>query len=77
MPRYVVDVRYNGTNYAGWQIQDNIVTVQSEVDAALTKVLRARSSPTARAAPIPASMRCNCRRILTLRVRFPGILCSG
>lgn len=41
MPRYVVDVRYNGTNYAGWQIQDNIVTVQSEVDAALTKVLRA------------------------------------
>jgi tRNA pseudouridine38-40 synthase len=40
MPRYVVDVCFKGTNYAGWQIQPNCVTVQSEVDSAMSKVLR-------------------------------------
>ena len=35
MPRYVIDIRYKGTNYAGWQVQPNAVTVQSEVDKAL------------------------------------------
>jgi tRNA pseudouridine38-40 synthase len=42
MPRYVVDVCFKGTNYAGWQIQPNCVTVQSEVDSAISKVLRAK-----------------------------------
>jgi tRNA pseudouridine38-40 synthase len=41
MTRYVIDVSFKGTAYAGWQIQENIVTVQSEVDSALSKVLRA------------------------------------
>lgn len=41
MTRYVVDVSFKGTVYAGWQIQENIVTVQAEVDKALSKVLRA------------------------------------
>jgi tRNA pseudouridine38-40 synthase len=40
MQRYVVDVRFRGTAYAGWQIQPNCNTVQSEVDAALSRVLR-------------------------------------
>lgn len=40
MPRYVIDVHYDGTRYAGWQTQPNAVTVQSEVDRALTMVLR-------------------------------------
>jgi tRNA pseudouridine38-40 synthase len=40
MPRYVIDVRFKGTAYAGWQVQDNLPTVQREVDDTLTKVLR-------------------------------------
>jgi tRNA pseudouridine38-40 synthase len=41
MPRYVVDVRFKGTAYAGWQVQENLTTVQGELDATLSKVLRA------------------------------------
>jgi tRNA pseudouridine38-40 synthase len=40
MPRYVVDVRYKGTAYAGWQIQPDCTTVQGELDDTLSKVLR-------------------------------------
>ncbi len=40
MPRYVVDVSFKGTVYAGWQIQPNCTTVQGELDAALSRVLR-------------------------------------
>lgn len=44
MPRYVVDVAFKGAAYAGWQIQENAVTVQGELDVALGKVLRATIS---------------------------------
>lgn len=40
MPRYVVDVRFRGTAYAGWQIQENALTVQQEVNHALSRALR-------------------------------------
>ncbi len=40
MPRYFLDISYNGTNYHGWQIQPNAETVQAELQACLTKVLR-------------------------------------
>jgi tRNA pseudouridine38-40 synthase len=43
MPRYVVDVKFKGTAYAGWQVQENlphVQTVQGEVDSALSKCLR-------------------------------------
>jgi tRNA pseudouridine38-40 synthase len=38
--RYVIDVRYDGTNYSGWQAQDNAVSVQSVLDKALELLLR-------------------------------------
>ncbi len=31
MPRYFIEVAYEGTNYGGFQIQKNAVTIQSEV----------------------------------------------
>lgn len=34
MGRYFIEVAYNGKNYAGFQIQDNAHTVQSEVERA-------------------------------------------
>jgi tRNA pseudouridine38-40 synthase len=40
MPRYVIDVCYKGTAYAGWQVQPNCITVQGEVDAALSRILQ-------------------------------------
>ncbi|MBI3719152.1 MAG: tRNA pseudouridine(38-40) synthase TruA [Sphingobacteriales bacterium] len=35
MGRYFIEVAYNGKNYAGFQIQDNAHTIQSEVEKAL------------------------------------------
>ncbi|MEM6270592.1 MAG: tRNA pseudouridine(38-40) synthase TruA [Bacteroidota bacterium] len=40
MPRYVLDIRYKGTAYSGWQTQPNAVTVQAEVQRALTLLCR-------------------------------------
>ncbi len=41
MPRFFVEVAYKGTNYQGFQIQDNANTVQEEVDKALSTLFRA------------------------------------
>ncbi|ULQ52868.1 tRNA pseudouridine(38-40) synthase TruA [Flavihumibacter fluvii] len=40
MNRYFIEVTYRGTNYAGFQKQENAHTVQAEVEAALATVLR-------------------------------------
>jgi len=39
MGRYFIKLSYKGTNYHGWQIQDNANTVQAEVNKALTTIL--------------------------------------
>ena len=38
--RYFIDLSYNGRAYHGWQIQPDVVTVQSELNHALSTVLR-------------------------------------
>ena len=35
MPRYFIQVSYKGTNYSGFQIQKNAITIQSEIEKAL------------------------------------------
>jgi tRNA pseudouridine38-40 synthase len=40
MSRYFIEVMYRGTNYAGFQRQDNAHTVQEELEQALETVLR-------------------------------------
>ncbi|MDQ2718883.1 MAG: tRNA pseudouridine(38-40) synthase TruA [Bacteroidota bacterium] len=35
MPRYFIEVAYKGTAYSGFQVQQNAVTIQSEVEKAL------------------------------------------
>lgn len=35
MPRYFIEVAYKGTHYSGFQVQNNAVTIQSEVENAL------------------------------------------
>ncbi|MEP2047899.1 tRNA pseudouridine(38-40) synthase TruA [Ekhidna sp.] len=38
--RYFMDISYKGTNFNGWQIQPNGVTVQEEIEKALSTILQ-------------------------------------
>ena len=38
--RYFLHLCYDGTNYAGWQIQPNVSTIQGEIEHALSIILR-------------------------------------
>ncbi len=38
--RYFIELAYDGTNYHGWQIQDNAVSVQEVLNKALATILR-------------------------------------
>jgi len=38
--RYFIELAYKGTNYHGWQLQPNAITVQEEINKALSTVLR-------------------------------------
>ena len=40
MQRYFLALKYDGTNYHGWQVQDNANTVQEEVNNALSTILQ-------------------------------------
>lgn len=40
MPRYFIEVSYKGTAYSGFQIQNNAVTIQSELEKALKIFLK-------------------------------------
>lgn len=40
MQRYFIEVAYNGIGYAGFQIQQNAVTIQSEVEHALSVLFK-------------------------------------
>lgn len=42
--RYFIEIAYQGTNYAGWQIQENAPSVQAEIEKALCIVLREKIS---------------------------------
>lgn len=37
--RYFIDISYLGTNYHGWQIQNNVVTIQQKINESLTTIL--------------------------------------
>jgi len=40
MKRYLLTIAYKGTNYAGWQRQDNANTVQEEIERALSELYK-------------------------------------
>jgi tRNA pseudouridine38-40 synthase len=42
MPRYFLEVAYKGTNYSGFQIQDNASSIQQEVERVMEIILRER-----------------------------------
>ncbi len=39
MPRRLLTIKYDGTNFCGWQVQQNGISVQSTVQEALGKIL--------------------------------------
>ena len=40
MPRYFLEVSYMGTRFSGFQVQDNAITVQGEIEQAMGVLLR-------------------------------------
>lgn len=40
MQRYFLQLSYKGTNYHGWQVQPNAISVQEVIEDALSKILR-------------------------------------
>ncbi|HEX6915808.1 MAG TPA: tRNA pseudouridine(38-40) synthase TruA [Chitinophagaceae bacterium] len=40
MPRYFIELSYKGTNYSGFQVQENAKTIQQEVTEALATIYR-------------------------------------
>ncbi|PCI95060.1 MAG: tRNA pseudouridine(38-40) synthase TruA [Flavobacteriales bacterium] len=41
MSRYFLELKYDGTNYHGWQVQQNANSVQAEINKALSTLLQA------------------------------------
>ena len=44
MSRYFIELSYDGTNYHGWQVQPNAVTVQETVEKAFSTLLKDKIS---------------------------------
>lgn len=42
MNNYKIKIQYDGTNYAGWQFQPNILSVQEVIEEALSKILNSK-----------------------------------
>jgi len=40
MQKYKLSIAYEGTHYAGWQIQDNVTTIQGLIKGSIEKVLK-------------------------------------
>lgn len=40
----ILEIEYDGTNYSGWQIQNNAITVQGEIEKAVTEIFGKRYS---------------------------------
>ena len=40
MKRYFIEVAYKGAGYAGFQVQENAVTIQSEIQKAMTVLFK-------------------------------------
>ena len=44
--RYFIELQYDGSSFAGWQIQPNAKTVQAEIENALSTILRKTTAVT-------------------------------
>ena len=42
--RYFIEISYNGKNFHGWQLQPNAITVQEEIEKALSLLIGVKIS---------------------------------
>ena len=56
MRRIKLTVAYDGTNYCGWQVQPNGITVEEVLNRALSALTGTKVNVIGRAEPIPACM---------------------
>lgn len=40
MPRFLLEIEYKGTDYSGWQIQPDALTIEGELEAAFSRILQ-------------------------------------
>ena len=40
MSRFFIEIKYDGSNYHGWQVQENANSVQAEINKALATILQ-------------------------------------
>ena len=64
--RVRLTVAYDGTNYHGWQIQNNGITIESELNRCLTDLLRELLRSLVPAGQIPVCMHWGISLCLTL-----------
>ncbi|MEM6926930.1 MAG: hypothetical protein AAF602_08390, partial [Myxococcota bacterium] len=55
--RWRLDIEYDGSDFAGWQLQDNARTVQGTIEEALAAILPGERPRIAAAGRTPASVR--------------------
>ena len=65
MRRIKLIVAYDGTNYCGWQVQPNGITVQEVLNQALSDLLRRKRPASAQAGPTQGYMPLAMWRCLT------------
>lgn len=56
MRRIKLIVAYDGTNYCGWQVQPNGITVQEVLNQALSDLFAKKLPASAQAGPMPGYM---------------------
>lgn len=44
--RFFIEISYKGTNYHGWQVQPNAISIQSEINKALSTILNVKTEVT-------------------------------
>ena len=71
--RICLVVAYDGTNYQGWQIQQNGNTIEAELNRALSALTRSQLRFPVRVVRIPVSMRAAITRYLIPLSGCPGI----
>ena len=71
--RICLVVAYDGTNYQGWQIQQNGNTIEAELNRALSALTKEPIEVPVRVVRIPVSMRAAITRYLIQLSGCPGI----
>ena len=71
MKRVRLTVAYDGTNYHGWQVQDNGITIEAELNRCLSELFGEKIGSSEPAEPTRVCMRWEILRSLIRRAGCP------